>query len=965
MSYWAVLPDGVAPAYRQLLEELRALKDERRLTLRQLERLTHYSASSWQRWLNGLRPLTPEAVQAFSGALGVDGARLLALLGDDAGPADLRGAGPTAAPATIPVRTGRAAGGSAGNGIVPRQLPIDTRVFTGRSEEFAELLALAESAATGSDNGMVVISAIDGMAGIGKSALAVRVAHRVSESFPDGQLFVDLRGNTAGADPVGAHAALAFLLRSLGVPPESIPEEVGERAALYRSRLAGTRTLIVLDNAAGTAQVRPLLPGAPGCLVLITCRTVLAGLDDAHLVSLDVLSEDEALALLHKVAGPGRIPAGHPAAAQLLALCGGLPLAVRIVGARLRLHRALRIEEFLARIRDDADRLSQLKDEDRNLRSLFDASYTALYEAEQRMFRLVGLIPGPDLDAHAAASMFGTDLRHAQRLLESLLDRSLLVQPVPGRYRMHDLLRAYARTLTDSAPTAALAIEAGDAVERLFRYYLHAAHRADRRLDRFGRPGPRLLGAPTGSAEPDAPELPDRAAAMAWLRVEHENLLALVRHARTHDRHEWANALTAELSAYLHFEGRYQESISLQHAVISSTQVPGGQFSVANALMAIGRNRHMSDVTDAADTYRRALVIYRRLGDRLGEANALHELGRLLYLQGDLDGVAELNQQALTIYRELGDLRGQAGALRELGNRAVLIGDYAAATALLHQAMAIQQDLDDPVGQAHLLIQLGRTSHSTGDSGTATSLLERALALYQELGLRRDEANVLKDLGTVARESGNLWAAMDLQERALVIYRDLGSHLAVAGAMHELGEIRLASGDHAGAVELLEQAIATYHEIGDTFAETEAVHALAGARHGLGQDIEAAALLDRYLIACRTQDNRAGQAKALNSIGDLELDTAGPRAALPRYQDALALARRFDHPREEARALNGTARCHERLGGTTAAIVALRQALAIHRRMDSPDAMSVAARLAELESASGTALLEPSPSRAR
>nr|WP_281292789.1 AfsR/SARP family transcriptional regulator [Kitasatospora viridis] len=386
-------------------------------------------------------------------------------------------------PAARPARAAVTASPATVADPVPRQLPFDTRVFTGRSRELEELLALSASASAGSDAGMVVISAIDGMAGVGKSALAVRAAHRVSERFPDGQLFVDLRGGTTGLEPVTADAALAFLLRSLGVAPESIPEDTAERAALYRSRLAGTRTLIVLDNAAGTAQVRPLLPGTPGCLVLITSRTVLAGLDDAHLLSLDVLPGDEALALLHRVAGPDRTPAGHPAASQLVALCGGLPLAVRIVGARLRHHRALRIEDLLAQIHDSADRLSQLQDGERNLRSLFDASYAVLYGDERRMFELVGLAPGPDLDAHAAADMFGTSMRHAERLLESLLDRSLLLQSVPGRYRMHDLLRAYARGLAQAAPVAEAGGAVAGAMQRLLDCYLHTAHGANQRVD--------------------------------------------------------------------------------------------------------------------------------------------------------------------------------------------------------------------------------------------------------------------------------------------------------------------------------------------------------------------------------------------------------------------------------------------------------------------------------------------------
>ena len=373
-----------------------------------------------------------------------------------------------AAPAGV-ARTSSARASAPGD-KAPNQLPADVRTFTGRGRELERLLAEAEEARQGTESGMVVISAIDGMAGIGKSALAIHAAHRLGEWFPDGRLFVDLRGFTPDQEPMTPEEALGYLLRSLDVAPRQIPRELGERAAYYRSRLAGRKMLILLDNAANSTQVRPLLPGAPGCLVLITSRAVLSGLDDAYLLSLEALPDQDAIALLHKVAGPGRVPEGDPAIAELIALCGNMPLPIRIAAASLRHPGAPEIGVLVAQLRDGAGRLERLRDDERNLTALFDASYASLDAGEQHMFRCLARVPGPDVDVYAAANMAGPDLPTARRVLESLLDQNLLIQHAADRYRMHDLLRSYANGLEGSELTA----QREASRERLLDYYLCA-----------------------------------------------------------------------------------------------------------------------------------------------------------------------------------------------------------------------------------------------------------------------------------------------------------------------------------------------------------------------------------------------------------------------------------------------------------------------------------------------------------
>jgi len=344
----------------------------------------------------------------------------------------------------------------------------------------------------------VVISAIDGMAGVGKTALALHAAHRLAERFTDGQLFIDLRGHTQGQQPRSAAEALEWLLLALGVPPQRIPQDADERAALYRQRLAGSRTLIVLDNAANEAQIRPLLPGDAGCLVLVTSRRRLKGLDDASTLSLDVLPQADAVALLRSVATRGHehelMP--DPLLAEIADLCGGLPLALRIAAALLRHRPAWSPEHLAALLRDQHQRLGTLFDGDRNLAAVFDLSYQNLGATHQRLFRRLGLLPGADVDAYAAAALADTDPSTATSLLEDLVDDNLLMQHTPGRYWMHDLLRLHARTLAGRDP----AHSRDSALERLLNYYQHTAIRADDLVTRFPLPvpaGPRPRTNPT------------------------------------------------------------------------------------------------------------------------------------------------------------------------------------------------------------------------------------------------------------------------------------------------------------------------------------------------------------------------------------------------------------------------------------------------------------------------------------
>jgi hypothetical protein len=415
----------------------------------------------------------------------------------------------------------------------PCTLPAETRAFTGRTEELARLLALVDGSDAGADcangggddnggrdggPGTVMIAAIDGMAGVGKTALALSAGHLLAERFPDGQLYIDLRGYTRGLAPREPAEALAAVLQALGAAPDRLPSDVDALATLYRGRLSGTRTLVLLDNAAGEAQVRPLLPGAGECFVLVTSRRRLKALDDAHALALDVLPPADAVALLRQAAGPRHGGPGDPLLGEIAELCGRLPLALRIAAALLRHRPAWTARRLAGKLREGGSGLEGFFDGDRDLATVFDLSYRALERDERLLFRRLGLIPGADIDAHAAAALLNTGPVGAERLLQRLVDHNLLAEPVPGRYRLHNLIRLHARALAERDP----AEERAAATDRLLNHYAHTAHTAGRagthnaRRTRAGHANP-------GPAH--ATSTADRDRVLGWLlHVEHANL---------------------------------------------------------------------------------------------------------------------------------------------------------------------------------------------------------------------------------------------------------------------------------------------------------------------------------------------------------------------------------------------------------------------------------------------------------
>jgi LuxR family transcriptional regulator, maltose regulon positive regulatory protein len=782
-----------------------------------------------------------------------------------------------------------------------RTLPRDVATFIGRQRELEQL---AEAAARA--GGVVAIHAIGGMSGVGKTAFAVHAAHRLADRFPGGQIFLPLHGHTPGQRPVDPEDALASLLLTAGVATAQIPPGLEARMGLWRDRLAGRQLLLILDDAVDSKQVLPLLPGSEGSLVLVTSRRHLSALEGATAVSLDTLPPGEAGALLVRLAGRAGLDAEHPGVAELARLCGYLPLAIGMVARQLHHHPAWSVVGRAAELAAARHRLQLIVTENVSVAAAFDLSYADLTGEQQRLFRRLGLHPGAEFDAYAAAALDGTDLAEARQGLEGLYDQYLLAEPASGRYRMHDLIREHARTLTVRDDPD------GDrerATARLLDYYQHAAARADARIDRLTRPGRAAADAAVPAAVPD---LNDREEALAWARAERASLTACLDHATATGQHARVIVLTAGLAGLLRRDGPWAEAITRHETAIKAAKRLGDRLGQANALRDLGTVQRLTDDYPAAvQAQEEALDIFRDIGDRPGQATALFELGIARRMTEDYPASVQLLEQALDVFRDIGDRPGQANALSVVGSVRLETCDYPEVVQAQEEALDIFRDIGDRTGQATALCDLGAVRCLTGDYPAAVQAEEEALDIFRDIGPRIGEATALCDLGTVRRLTGDYPASVQLLEQALDIYRDLGNRIGEANALRDLGTVRRLTGDYPASVQLLEQALDIYRDIGD----------------------------------------RAGETEALNERGELHRTGGAIAEAEGCHRQALDLARAIASSWGEAHALAGLGRCARASGHHAQARAFLQQALEIFQRAGAPEADDVSDELTTLSQA--------------
>jgi tetratricopeptide (TPR) repeat protein/transcriptional regulator with XRE-family HTH domain len=785
-----------------------------------------------------------------------------------------------------------------------RSLPRDVASFTGRERELEQL---AEAAA--GVGGVVGIHAIGGMAGVGKTAFAVHAAHQLASRFPGGQVFLPLHGHTQGRATVDPDDALASLLLAVGVPPGRVPAGLEARAALWRDQAADRSLLLVLDDAAGSEQVRPLLPGAGENLVLVTSRRHLSALNDAAAISLDTLPLDDATALLVRLAGRAGLSAGDPGVREITGLCGFLPLAVGMVARQLRHHPTWSAARRAAELASAQDRLALMETENLSVAAAFDLSYADLAPDQQRMFRRLGLHPGADIDGYAAAALDGTSLAAARRSLEGLYDRFLIAEPDQDRYRLHDLLREHARALAGRLDSDD---DRDAATTRLLDYYQRTAAVADARINRRTRPGP----AADNGRPAAVPALADQEQALAWARAERASLLACLDHAVATGQHARVTALTAGISGLLQRDGPWADAIARHTAAVGAAQHLGDRLSQANAVIDLGDGRAlMDDYPAAMQAQEEALGLYRELGNQLGQANALTNLGDRWRLTGDFPGAVRALEEALVLYSELGDRLGQAGALSRLGGVRYRTGDYRAAAQALEQALLLYRDLGNRLAQTNTLSRLGTVRQLTGDYPAAAQAQEQALAICRDLDDRHSQANALSRLGDVRRLTGNYPAAARALEEALGVYRELGNRLGQANALTRLAVVRRLTGDYPAAAQALDHALGIYADIGDP----------------------------------------AGLAAALNERGALYRVSGELALAEKCHRQSLEVSRHLTSSWDEAHALAGLGRCALAVGNATQAELLLRPALEIFQRIGAAEVPEL---LAELD-----ALTRPRPAR--
>jgi DNA-binding SARP family transcriptional activator/Tfp pilus assembly protein PilF len=682
---------------------------------------------------------------------------------------------PASAPRlTVPRRQGlpRSAGQQIRpRSVVPRQLPSRVLHFIGRSAELASLDRQLRQ--TDQASGTVLIAAISGTAGVGKTALAVHWAHQVAGRFPDGQLYINLHGHGPSRNPVAPAEAISSFLDALQVPAEQIPARRDARAGLYRSLMAEKRMLLVLDNARNSDQIRSLVPSGAPSLVIVTSREPLTGLvavEDAHPVSLDVLSAADARELLVQRLGRERTTAEPDVLSDITELCARLPLALAVAAARIATRPGLPLATLVAELRATRGRLDALDagEPTSSVRAVLSWSYRHLPNQAARQFRLLGVHPGPDITAAAAASMAGVRLDQALRTLNELTRVNMLAEHTAGRFAFHDVLRSYAAELADAKDCEP---EQRPAIHRMLDHYLHSADLASRVLCPLGD----MINVAPPEPGVTTEQLVDEQRAMHWFEAEHRVLPAVIGMAVSagFDRHAWQVAAT--LTTFRDRRGSWQGSIaaSLQTGLAAAQRTADweGQAVIHRSL---GYSRaQLGSYQQARAHYERAVDFYRELGDLAGQGRAYNGLGAAFEQQGQYREGLEFFVQALGLYQAAGDRSWQAVVLNNIGWCHSQLGNYEQGLACCEQALAVHQELGNQSGEAHAWDSLGYAHRNLVRFGEAVACHQQALTLFRKQGDRFHQAEILIHLGDTYEASGEVPTARAVWQEALAILDDL------------------------------------------------------------------------------------------------------------------------------------------------------------------------------------------------
>jgi DNA-binding SARP family transcriptional activator len=749
---------------------------------------------------------------------------------------------------------------SANSGAVrPNTLPYDIPDFVGRTEELAQIHAGVAK----SKGQALTIVAIDGMPGVGKTSVMLHAAHLLADRFPDGQLFVDLHGFSPGQGPMTPVAALDVLLRGVGVPADRIPDDLTARAALWRAEAAGRKLLVLLDNVFDTRQVRPLLPGTPGCLVLITSRSRLTGLDGILPLFLTPPSQEDGVRLMSLIIGLDRVAREPEDAGRLVNMCGGLPLAIRILSTRLRNRPQWSIRHMVERLRRAERRLFELSVDDRSVAAAIKLSYDSLPSDQQRMFRLLGMLPGFEFDVHTAAAIAGLSVERAELLLEGLLDSRLIAQQVLARYSLHDIVHSFARDIAEAVEPerSRTGYRCG-----LFDYYMRVADAAADVI----QPGRARIDFPYDRPPADVPRLANADAAMRWFDAEYTTLLAAIRTAETIGLNQHACHLPRALAYYLQLRGRMSELDSALRIAIAAARRTGDEMMEGRMLINLSiPHWHFGHLQQALDCAEQALAIAERVGDVLNTGVCLGRIGMLLNSLGQYKEALRFHRRALKVYRETGPRQEQSRTLASVSVAHTALGHYHDALRAALKAGAIDRQTGDVGSQVISLVNVANARIGLSQLDDALQVLADAVSLARTIGSPNGEAVALARCAEAHRRLGQYDEAFDSGCRALQILWAIERPAIAAAVENTLGLVCQARGEYDLALSRHRQAHALADQAGFRIELARALEGMAHALYHLGRKAAAA---ENFQLALKHYDEM-DVPEAASARRDLE--TAG------------------------------------------------------------------------------------------
>jgi DNA-binding SARP family transcriptional activator/tetratricopeptide (TPR) repeat protein len=780
----------------------------------------------------------------------------------------------------------------------PDTLPPEAPEFVGRREELGVL--------TGEHGSVPGIAVIEGMPGVGKTALAVRAARLMSGNYPDGTLYLDLHSGDPGSPSLDPAEALHRLLRMMSGPATQIPNAIGDRVALWRAQLSRRRAIVILDDAARPDQIRPLLPAPGQCRLLITTRRRLADVGDVYTLTLDVLAEGDAATLFRQIAGEDRTREADQVA-KVVRLCGRLPLAIQLTASRVAQDPQLSLTDLVEELSQSPARLGGSSAACPEVMSAFDLSYHALEPDQQRFFRRLGASPCASVSLPAAAALDGRTPAEAEKALVTLLDYHLLTQAPNGQFRFHDLIRGYAavRAARDD-PEA----EQRQAIGRLLDYYLHIADHADRVLHPFRHRQPVAATQPPAASPPVATEED----AASWLESEWCNILQAAQHA---GRHEWKQKcadLTHVLADFMEIRTYWNEAIAAHTLALEACRDLADPARIAQASLALSAVHQQSGRYEAArQSAEEAAAICRSLADPKGEADALDQLGLVHQRTARSREALAYFREAWLLYLGAGDQRGVANALGHSGIACWHLGRYP----------------------------------------EATDHLSRALSLYCDVGDRRGEAKTLNNLGRIHLYRGYHRDALDAYQRSLQIFREIGGAQHEAIVHHNIGSVHHYKGSFEEGLAACRQALAIYRSIGDLLDEADVLNDIGAIYQSAACYDEALVHHDKARLIAEEIGNLSQQLIAIRNIADIQRCSGQYGKAFDHYHAALRLAREIGDLYEEGKILEGIAESTLSTQEPAAARIVFRQALDIFERLGVPEAESARIRIETMDPAIG------------